>query len=630
MGHGLKPQIEFRHVLGELSVNRNDPCEVLRELVSNSYDAEARHLWYAPLIAEKSFIFLDDGVGLSSTKKTNGITPWEAFFSIGKSTKKKGSSIGYKCQGSKLCFASSRIFVATKTASKKQEWEYKIVDNPRNNLDVNYDITPKKTSDLREAIESFYPSLTAESDLAVSALFAYIDKSGLQTGTLIIIDEIDTEGYGKYFSIKKKIEESYVFNYIRFFTRHGDVRRLDKKHGFTQNQITQVSSKIGEAEFVCFANKKSSIIPHGFPYLEKPGIELDIKSPAQVSRLRDGRFFSRAAKTFQVGSITYSIVMAIDGNRRAHEEYQNLDRKGKAKSGVRLGDQRGLFISVNGIKICKYLELLETVDEYRVMTDGDSSSHFCIIIDGEFDLVTNRNSLSKKAFDTLHDPEFVKEIKKFLDAQKKTDIIFAELLSRLKRESTENKLNEQMEILEASRERLKKRERFRINADGKEHLFLSPMAGEEYLVGVLYAILMNLLPHNSSYAEYWKKILTFSTQGIDSLGVLDENANAPLKGNNIISVEYKYDFNNSGPFNHAIAVVNYIVAWEVTVDVAKKVVDSYTCFGNIKKCPGNDFEWEIYDIESDEGAIYQSVVRVICLKDLIKKSFSTKFVFGSD
>ena len=620
----MKPQIEFRHVLGELSVNRNDPCEILRELISNSYDAGAKNIFYAPLIAEKGFVFVDDGSGLSITKKINGITPWEAFFSIGKSTKKKGSSIGYKCQGSKLCFASSRILVASK-ASKKDGWYYKIVDNPRSNLDITFDISPETTPSVLPAIiEKFFPDLSSESDSAINALYSHIEKIGLNTGTLVIIDDLDTEGYGKYFALKKKPEESYVYNYIRFFTRHGDVRRLEKKHGFTQNQITQVSSKVGEAALWCYANKKTFEVPHGYPYLEKSS-EVDVKTPASVSRLRDGRFFSRAAKSFQVGGITYSIILAIDGNRRAHEEYQNLDRKGKARSGVRLGDQRGLFISVNGIKICKYLELLEAIDDYGILADGDSSSHFCIIIDGDFDLVTNRNSLSKKAFDTLNDPEFLKEIKKFLDTQKRSDTVFSELHSRLKRESTENKLNEQMEILGASRERLKKRERFRIKSEGKQHLFLSPMAGEEYLVGVLYAMLQNLLPADSPLKEYWKKIVTFSTQGVDSLGIIDESAPSPLHEKNIVSVEYKYDFNNSGPFNHALAVVDYIVAWEVDLDEGAQVKDTYTCFGSARKIQGNDFEWIIDEIESDEGAIYDSQVTVINLRELIKATFSVKF-----
>lgn len=54
----MRPQIEFKHVLGELSVNRNDPCEVLRELISNSYDAGAKNIIYSPIKDRSGFIFL--------------------------------------------------------------------------------------------------------------------------------------------------------------------------------------------------------------------------------------------------------------------------------------------------------------------------------------------------------------------------------------------------------------------------------------------------------------------------------------------------------------------------------------------------------------------------------------------
>ena len=46
MAKKLTPQVDFSRVLKEISVNRNDPCEIIRELVSNSYDAKAKNIWY--------------------------------------------------------------------------------------------------------------------------------------------------------------------------------------------------------------------------------------------------------------------------------------------------------------------------------------------------------------------------------------------------------------------------------------------------------------------------------------------------------------------------------------------------------------------------------------------------------
>nr|WP_282959838.1 ATP-binding protein [Burkholderia cenocepacia] len=607
-----------------MSVNRNDPCEVIRELISNSYDANAKNLFYAALQDTNGFIFFDDGEGLSTEKKINGITPWEAFFSIGKSTKKKGDAIGYKCQGSKLCFACARIFVASKISKKSNQWNYKIVENPRNNLDVDYDIDPTKTSDISEEIRGFIGTVSSATSKALEALEKFTASPETGTGTLIIIGGLDTENFGKYFTMNTKAPESYLYNYIRFYTRHGDIRKITSDQGFTANQIAQIAQPAA-ANFSVFSNKKLFSIPFGYPYLDTMDADVNVKTPSQVSRLRDGRFFSRSAKSFSVGGNKYSIVFSVDGNRRAHEEYANLARKGQSKSGIKLSDHRGVFVSVKGIKICKYLDLLLSLEDYSILSEGDSPSHYAIIIDGDFDLVTNRNALSKKAYDTLSDPEFIKKVKEFLDAQRTKDKIFSELVSRLRRESSENLLNEQIEILNESRNNLKRRERFRIeDLSGRRHLFLSPLPGEEYLVGVLYAMLGYFVPVDSDYREYWRQIITFSTQGIDSLAYIDPDSSNPLKAENIQAVEYKYEFNNFGPFNHALAVVDYIVAWEVNVDVNNPVRDSFTCFGKIRETD-IPFVWEIHDIENDEGGEYPAVVRVIELKELIHQTFDTDF-----
>ncbi|WP_148664554.1 ATP-binding protein [Herbaspirillum robiniae] len=624
----MKPQIEFSHVLGELSVNRNDPCEVLRELISNSYDANATQIHYLPMKDVSGLAFWDDGSGLSISKKANDITPWEAFFSIGKSTKKKGDAIGYKCQGSKLCFACSRILVATTENIKNGSWHYKVIENPRSNLDTEFNIAPDSTADITSIIDRFFTTSTSDTSAAIDNLKASLLKSESDSRTLIIIDNLDTENFEKHFAIGEKPEESYAYNYIRLYTSHGDVRQLTKAQGYSPAQVTQLSTNLKKVEFHIFAEKKQIKIPFGYPYLEiPPKIDPNIKSPAEVSRLRDGNFYSRAAKRFKVGTQVFSIALAIDGNRRAHNEYKYLGRKGAAMSGIKLSDHRGAFVSVKGIKICRYHDLLANLAPYDVMVEGDSPSHFSLILDGDFDLVTNRNALSKKAYDTLSDPGFLVEIKKFLDERANADAIFAELLSRLRKESSELKLNEQISNLDQAKSEIKSRERFRIkDANGVQHLFLSPRAGEEYLVGILYSQLANFLPKQPGFEDYWRRIVTFSTQGIDSIGLRNETAAKPLESSNLCSVEYKYEFNNNGPFNHALAVVDYIVAWQIDVDESKKVRDTFTCFGDIAKVSGNDFEWEITNIEDQNAATYSQTIKVICLKSLIAHTFGVKFL----
>src|SRR5262249_29510883 len=143
---GLFPQQSFEHTLREISVNRDDPCELVRELVSNSYDAGAKNIYLTPLYQRRGLLFFDDGCGLSMNKRdeVKGVLPYVAFFSIGKGTKTQGDQIGYKCQGSKLCFASRRFSVLTRCPGDAV-YRWKIVDNPRQTLHLDYDISPAET-----------------------------------------------------------------------------------------------------------------------------------------------------------------------------------------------------------------------------------------------------------------------------------------------------------------------------------------------------------------------------------------------------------------------------------------------------------------------------------------------------
>lgn len=626
----MHPHIEFSHILNELSVNRNDPCEVIREIISNAYDAAASKILYAPLEEESGFLFFDNGVGLSSDEAINGVTPYEAFFSIGKSTKKKGESIGYKCQGAKLCFAATRILVITRSA-KEADWRAIRIENPRQVLNVSYDITPEHTQEPWNVLRSFFATTSSSTASVLSEFGADFFKKSFKTGTLIVIHGLDTENYSKSFLSGDQPEGSYIYNYIRFSTRHGDVRSIDESQGFNANHTLQVKLRdIRQASLKIFSNQAWFDVPFGFPYLEKPTTITDIKSPAQIARLRDGRFFARGAKSFTLGSGKYSIVFAIDGNRRAHEDYIHLDRKGSARSGVRLADQRGVFIAVNGIKVCRYSDIFKSpvLESYMILGEKDNSSHYTMIINGEFDLVTNRNSLSGKSYGILASNDFTQQIQKFLDYFKNNDPAFNELLSRLKKESTESKLTEQIDDLKQSKSQIKSRERLRItHSSGEspsEEIFMCPIPGEEYLVGVLYANLYNFVPKDHPLKKFWKKVLTFSTQGIDSLGLKDLESDAPLKEQNLISIEYKYSFDNSGPFNHALAIVDYIVAWNVNLQDGEKVKDEYSCFGTVSRDP--EFGWSISDIENDEGGSYQQKrVHVISLRELIEKSLTVKF-----
>ena len=82
MSIDYRPQQSFQHTLKEIAVNRQDPCELVRELISNAYDAKATEIMVVPYLQKKGLIFFDNGVGLSESEadKKNGIVPDRILF----------------------------------------------------------------------------------------------------------------------------------------------------------------------------------------------------------------------------------------------------------------------------------------------------------------------------------------------------------------------------------------------------------------------------------------------------------------------------------------------------------------------------------------------------------------------
>ena len=628
----MNPTINFQHVLAELSVNRADPCEVVRELISNSYDAGANLIRYAPLADKEGFIFFDDGEGLSRDAAADQkISAYEAFFSIGESTKTKGDGIGYKCQGSKLCFACQRFLVLSRTEQDDQ-WVFKIVENPRDTLTQALDISPRKTAKPWDTLSNFLGAPGTQTRRVLNEFGERFFTDRFGRGTLIALLGFDTENYKRHFLLNGAPGESYLYNYVQCCTRHGDVRQLTANQGFRPSVVKAIVQNVRKASLEVFANQGYVEIPFGFPYLTKDtdAADPDVKSPSEVSKLSDGRFYDRFAKKINFGGNAYNLILAIDGNRRAHEKYAALGRRGDPRSGIRLADQRGCFVASSGIKVCSFTTDLfqsDILEDYKIFGDADSVTHYLFVIEGQFDLVTNRNALSRAAFKVLHEPEFLRHIKTFFDESQRTaqSRVFTQLIQRLRREHSAEKRDQQIHQIETAKAAMTARERFRISVPGEDsgHLFVSPDPGEENMVGALYASLGRWVNDENPLRHLWHNIITFSSYGIDSLAI--KSGKNDLAKDSLVAVEYKYEFSNRGPFNHALVTIDLIVAWRATLGENQDIRDEYGCTGVIEALePG---VWRISGIEDEHAGQYPHSVTVISLRELIARTFpDTRFV----
>lgn len=581
----LHPEQSYQHTLREISVNRANPCELVRELISNSYDAAATQIHVFPLVQKRGLIFFDNGTGLSDNKKDsiNGVTPYVAFFSIGKGTKIPGKQIGYKCQGSKLCFASSRFSLITRCKGESH-FRWKVIDNPKQNLDVSFDISAEKTSEpwriLRESILSSADARTVE---ILDVLNESFFRTQFEQGTLLIIDEYETDKYENYFSLQPR-ETNYLYNYIRAFTAHGDVRHIDKEHGFDPTDVKALSVLPGMHRNVTLklwmTNKRRQAaletIPRGFPYLPAPTDKTE--SPATVSQLRKGSFSARHATTFKYGDQYYSIILAIDGNRRALDGYDAFGRRGNSCSGLVLSEIRGPLIASNGIAVGPFRALFEhsVLRDWKVLSEGQE--HYTLILDGNFELVTNRDDLAPSSRTVLQDSDFIRHIRDFLEdiIRTKRGTILQELRDRLNRETTRHAEDQYIEHNNLLRRELPERDSFVIKnvplLVGRR--IFTPQRGEEHFVGALYTLLSHLVPPDHPLAKYWIRPLTFSALGIDAIAVVNESER--LVNGNLQSIEYKYTFSDRDEFNHPLNVTERIICWDLDVtEEGSQVQDRY-------------------------------------------------------
>lgn len=639
----LRPKQSFQHTLREISVNGANPCELVRELASNSYDAGATHIRIFPLIQKRGIVFFDDGVGLSVSEKDrkNDVVPYVAFFSIGQGTKTPGQQIGYKCQGSKLCFAARRFSVITRCAGEPT-YRVKTIDNPKLTLDTTYDITPSETSTPWQVLRN---DLFPDADERTAAILDQLDQAffdvHFQQGTMLVIEDFETDNYDAYFSVEEPAR-NYLYHYIRYYTAHGDVRRISKDHGFSQRDVAAVRSLLRPDHKVDLRtwivhNKtggKLEPIPQGWHYLPSPDEKAE--SPAVVSQLRAGRFSARHATTFKHADRHYSLILAIDGNRRALEGYEELGRRGNRRCGITLSDLRGVLLSSSGITVCRFEQLLDhpMLEDWKILQEGPE--HYVLVIDGNFELVTNRDAVAPSSLSVLRDQEFVSQIRRFLQGvqQSKEGDVFAQLVDRLNRETTRHAENQYIENNIRIRRELPERESFVVNDMPalKGRPFFAPIRGEEHFVGALYTLFAHLVPPDHPLAGHWIRPLTFAGLGIDAVGVEDEGK--PLTNGNLQSLEYKYAFSVDEEFNHPLNITDRIICWQMTEpEVGEAVRDSYNYQGVVKEkiaYGGRVLGVVLHDIRHlHELKELSREVPVVCLRELLQATFDVKLRPGA-
>lgn len=647
-----RSRISYENIFADIAKNRKDSCEVIRELISNSYDANASEIYIYPLLQYEGFIFFDNGIGLSErdSDKIKGITPYESFFSIGISTKDFGRSIGYKCQGAKLCFDSGMFALITR-CENEDSWRWKRIDNPKSNLNPQYSLDTKKVLTPWKTLQNILTLPDERTKLVLEQLKQDFFEEKFLTGTMIIVHNLNVRNFSECYGTDKG-NLSYIRNYIRYNTRHGDVRILHpQRTGFSRSNARIFEKESGYKDdcklFLWTVTGSLSLgclesIPAGYPYLDKSSVAFSY--PGELSRLLSFKGDSRHAKNIHVDGRNYCLILAIDGNRKALNEHKELDRQGSngKRSGIRLVDQRGTIICSQGVRVCQYDQIYEhsKLIDYEVLSGDNGKRHYVFMINGNFELVMNRNFITEDAQILINSDKFIDEIKKFFDEARQKDRVFDDLIKKLKKEYTSQKKEMVVEQLDNRKYELQNRGRFIVNGiriksedtisvqaieQLSNKIFIEPESGEEHWVGALYTLFSHLVSPESPYAHLWIRPLTYSGVGIDSLAV--GNRKKPLDPKTLKTVEYKFEFPED-IFNHQLILTDHIICWQFdsTLQVGSRIEDCSDYFGEIAYSPELEgLGYEIKNIQHQYGEVYSGIIKVLSLKNLIKSTFDCKW-----
>lgn len=193
------PKVQAVAMFKEIALNIKNPNEVIREGISNCYDADAKNIWIIikrDLSGDLEIIIRDDGNGMR-------IDDIHSFFNLGDS-KKVLQNIGEKGLGTKTFFKSKKIVINTKCSDESGYTA--IMENPWQNL-----------------LDGKVPQ------------YKVYDRDDYENGTEIIISGYIVDNPEKYFNYCN------LKDYILWFTAGGNFKNIFANYLILQSKVKDMN-----------------------------------------------------------------------------------------------------------------------------------------------------------------------------------------------------------------------------------------------------------------------------------------------------------------------------------------------------------------------------------------------------
>lgn len=598
-GHAIQRKFDRRNLVRELSENRTDPLELVREALSNAKDHLAGKFWLRTSRDARNqvdIIFVDDGEGLTTERLA-------AFWGIGASSKEEGRPrIGYKGHGTKLYFDCDRLSCATNSDGSK--WLLTTLSDPGNSE------------------ESELPVIELPRD---HRLQKEISATGIARGTAIWLQGI------RFDDSARLLSRSQIESYCDWFTFVGDVRSglFDERrawhHAVEQRDIIGLLSEQvplspltvylcinGETGFSPVGHGRSSN-PDSFfgawqddvkTYQASPGLlafghrfaDFHL-SQSGATRSRDDLSAIRLTGPTNWSDPTtgLSIVARVEGHRRQRETYR--EAQWQNHPGVYGFESRfGLWLCRDFIPIVRRNELLqeaiERATKHRLRYELASTRNWQVFVNHQGFLPTaNRGGISNES---RYTESITAQLTERLEHAFKNDD-FREWVDRLRSATLAKRRADEIAYMEERRESTrawyassKRANEIELTHAGEQldayeasdSLLLREPSSEQE-VFYIYALLAGRYRLAVHILEYDTR------EGVDAIALLREKSLVPSTtgGTPFIRLELKNIVAANESLQHFFEAIDCVLCWRVkgTGDIFER--DSQGDVGVLRKRP---------------------------------------------
>jgi hypothetical protein len=572
----IRRRIDVKNLVRELSENRIDALELLREALSNAKDHGAHRVWVKTTRDARdtvSVLFVDDGEGMDEARM-------EAFWGVGASAKSLSTpTIGYKGHGTKLFFDCRTLSVVTR-ARGAQEWTLATLDHPseHDRLDVELHSLP--------TVHALHAELAALKLLDGTGTAIHVEGVGF-TGKAHLLDRRRIESYCDWFTVLADVRSG-------LFEHRQEFHAAIKSGGDALVGLLDTAVPMNPLEVRLRANGEKSWEPLGLvaskgetflaawkqdleAHRDNPGLLAyghrfaDVfVSTVGATRVRDDLSSIRLTdSTNWTDSDGVSVVARVEGHRRQRETYREVTWQGHP--GLFNFEERfGLWLCRDFIPVSQRNDLLrQAVDQAgrgKLRYELDSVRNWQVFVNAQSFLPTaNRGSISNQR---EYDHHIVKAVVAAVERGLASSD-FRDWIDRLRTATLNRRRDGEVSWMTERRDEVQSWYKspnkpgavepmevtsLKTHDDSDSLLMRAPRSEQE--VVYLYALLSGRFQMPLHLLEY------DASQGVDAIALLREPVLVGSKTSHV-RVEFKKELSANNSIKHFFDAIDVIVCWNV-------------------------------------------------------------------